>query len=115
MSSLSAADEVAFGASRGLQVHERFETNSRDDTSPVRSTSSSEAKHYSMLRNDAKCIPWTLHRAHLTGLLIFLLSLIITLQIVYRHSENNQGLATATENIHYFWTYGPTAGMWLLL
>jgi hypothetical protein len=55
------------------------------------------------------------HRAHLTGLLIFLLSLIITLQIVYRHSENNQGLATATENIHYFWTYGPTASMWLLL
>lgn len=64
-----------------------------------------------MLQNDTQCIPWTLHRVHLAGLFIFLLGLIVALEIVYWHSEANQGLATATENIHYFWTYGPTASM----
>jgi hypothetical protein len=105
------ADECTSTASGGLHVHDRLEADTRDSTSPVRSPTLSESKHYPMLQNDTKCIPWTLHRAHLTGLLIFLLGLIVGLQIVYRHSEKNQGLATATENAHYLWTYGPTAGM----
>jgi hypothetical protein len=111
MSSTALANESALDASGGLHVHDRLEADTSDGSSPVRSPSLSGSKHYRTLQHDTKCIPWTLHRVHLGGLFIFLLSLIVALQIVYWHSVANQGLATATENAHYFWTYGPTAGM----
>lgn len=40
-----------------------------------------------------------------------LLALIITaLEISYYISQQNQGLLTASEDMHYVWTYGPTLG-----
>jgi hypothetical protein len=103
------ADEAASSDSRGQ--HDRLEADTSDVAGAVRSPSLSGSKTYRMLQHDRMCIPWTLHRAHLTGLFMFLLGLIVALQIVYWHSEANQGLATATENIHYLWTYGPTASI----
>jgi hypothetical protein len=103
------AGELVSSASGGQ--HDRFEADTSDGSSPVRSLSLWESKHHRILQNDTKCIPWTLHKVHLAGLFIFISGFIVALQIVYWHSKANQGLATATENIHYFWTYGPTASM----
>lgn len=57
--------------------------------------------------------PWTLHRISLLGLLLVSVSLIVVLEVLYHVSKDSQGLATTTKNIHYLWTYGPTAGQQL--
>ncbi|KAH0172683.1 hypothetical protein KCU67_g1627, partial [Aureobasidium melanogenum] len=92
-----------------LHLQEPLEAIKRDSTSPIQSSSSSKTGHDSTTQDHPKCISWALHQAHLIGLLVFLLGLIAALQLLYNLSERNQGLATATQNIHYIWTYGPTA------
>lgn len=54
--------------------------------------------------------PWSLRRDVLLGLLVILLAMIIALELLYRVSKRNHGLATLSENERYIWRYGPTAG-----
>lgn len=54
--------------------------------------------------------PWSLRRDTLLGILMILLAMIIALELLYRVSNRNNGLATASENERYLWRYGPTAG-----
>jgi hypothetical protein len=54
-------------------------------------------------------VPWTLRRRSLLGLIAFLVALIVTLEVLYRFSNNNQGLVTAEQDASYLWKYLPTA------
>lgn len=36
--------------------------------------------------------------------------MIVVLEVLNSISQRNQGLVTASENLHYLWTYGPTFG-----
>jgi hypothetical protein len=42
-------------------------------------------------------------------LIAFLVALIVTLEVLYRFSNNNQGLVTAEQDASYLWKYLPTA------
>ena len=37
--------------------------------------------------------------------------MIITLEVLFRISEQRQGLVSTSKDNHFYWTYGPTAGM----
>lgn len=49
----------------------------------------------------------------LVPLSVLLILMIAALEILHYMSQNNQGLVTATEDMHYAWTYGPTFGNFL--
>lgn len=44
----------------------------------------------------------------LSGLLVLMIA---ALEVLHRISQHNQGLVTASEDMHYVWTYGPTSGI----
>lgn len=46
----------------------------------------------------------------LISLSVLLILMIAALEILYYISQHNQGLVTASEDMHYVWTYGPTFG-----
>lgn len=46
----------------------------------------------------------------LISLSVFLVCIIVVLEAFYHISQHNQGLVTASEDMHYIWTYGPTFG-----
>ena len=54
--------------------------------------------------------PTSLRRVTLTILACCLLALLVVLEVLHRISKNNQGLMTVRSDLHYLWTYGPTAG-----
>ena len=57
--------------------------------------------------------PWTplmLQRWVLQTISIVLLTLIVTLEIVLKSSTDRHGFGPVESNLHYVWTYGPTAG-----
>lgn len=46
----------------------------------------------------------------LISLSVFLVLMIAALEVGHYISQHNQGLVTASEDMHYVWTYGPTLG-----
>lgn len=46
----------------------------------------------------------------LASLSVFLILTIAVLELLHHISQHNQGLVTASESMHYAWTYGPTFG-----
>lgn len=46
----------------------------------------------------------------IVSLSVFLILIIILLEVLHHISQHNQGLVTASEDMHYAWTYGPTFG-----
>jgi hypothetical protein len=57
----------------------------------------------------AKFVPWTLRRLSLLGLIAFLATLIVALEVLHYYSNKNQGLVTADQDATYLWKYLPTA------
>lgn len=56
---------------------------------------------------------WTIfyfRRLFLVPFSILLILTIVGLEVLYHMSQRNQGLMTASEGMHYAWTYGPTFG-----
>lgn len=56
---------------------------------------------------------WTPKYLHRTTFIVFAIiftSILIALTVLYSYSQRNQGVSTADPNLHYLWTYGPTAG-----
>lgn len=54
---------------------------------------------------------WTSHclsLPYLVALVVLLSALAVALGALYAVSDNNQGIATSQDDIHYLWTYGPT-------
>lgn len=54
---------------------------------------------------------WTVFYFRLTFLTTFskiLILILVGLEVLYHVSQQNQGLLTASEGMHYAWTYGPT-------
>lgn len=63
----------------------------------------------------AECLhpTWTdfyLRPVFLISLSVFLTSIIAVLEVLHYISQHDQGLVTASEDMHYIWTYGPTFG-----
>lgn len=46
----------------------------------------------------------------LMSLSALLMLMIVALEVLHHMSQRNQGLVTASEDMHYAWTYGPTFG-----
>ncbi|KAL7625202.1 hypothetical protein AAE478_004417 [Parahypoxylon ruwenzoriense] len=66
----------------------------------------------------SESLPWRppyLQRRLLSALLLAFVVLITSIQILLSISRKNQGLTTSQDNIHYIWTYGPTAILSLIL
>jgi hypothetical protein len=61
-----------------------------------------------------RCIPWTLRRTSLLGLIAFLIALIVALEVLHFFSNKNQGLVTADQDASYLWKYLPTASKYNL-
>ena len=60
-----------------------------------------------------KDVLWTplyLRRTTFSLFIFVFVVILIALAVLYSYSERNQGLSTANPNLHYLWTYGPTAG-----
>lgn len=51
--------------------------------------------------------PFYLSRTFYLGTAVVFGCMIAALEVLYRLSEKNQGLATVSQEKHYFWTYGP--------
>lgn len=64
-----------------------------------------QAKNLHLLWTDAYFRP-----QFLISLSVFLICIIAVLEALYYISQHNQGLVTASEDMHYMWTYGPTFG-----
>lgn len=60
---------------------------------------------------EPKWAPFYLRPPFLLGQAAVFVLVIAALEALYRMSERNQGLTTASQNLHYLWTYGPTFGM----
>lgn len=58
----------------------------------------------------------TLNRRRIIcGFLLVHILLIVAVSVLAFYSAHNQGLATAEAKLRYSWTYGPTAGLLLLI
>jgi hypothetical protein len=55
--------------------------------------------------------PLMLQRRVLVTISIALLFLIVSLEIVLKISANRNGFGPIESDLHYLWTYGPTAGI----
>lgn len=53
--------------------------------------------------------PFCLRPSMLIAFMVFTMSLIAALEVVYQVANRNQGLASTSQKEHYLWTYGPTA------
>ena len=53
---------------------------------------------------------WTRSWKAPSAFIVTFLAMLVALEIIYRFSEKDLGLATSIMNRHYLWTYGPTAG-----
>jgi hypothetical protein len=60
-------------------------------------------------RKPRASVPWTLRRLSLLGLIAFLITLIVALEVLHYLSNKNQGLVTADQDAAYLWKYLPTA------
>ncbi|RWA06931.1 hypothetical protein EKO27_g8171 [Xylaria grammica] len=61
--------------------------------------------------------PWNpayLRRRTLVIFPVLFLSFIVTIQVLVRVSQNNDGLATSSRNLHYLWTFGPMTALTLV-
>lgn len=56
-------------------------------------------------------VPFALSRPVLATAFVGFALIFITLQIIDSYARSHYGLATSSSNLHYLWTYGPTAGM----
>lgn len=54
-------------------------------------------------------VPHALKRTSLLAFLIAYLLLIIALAVLFDYSNKHNGIVSSQENLHYLWTYGPTA------
>lgn len=57
--------------------------------------------------------PWSplfLRRTVLSGLVAFLIALMIAIAALFGVSNRDGGLASADQRLYYLWVYGPTAG-----
>ena len=55
-------------------------------------------------------VPLMLQRWVLLTISIVLLALILSLEIVLKSSTDQRGFGPVNSDLHYVWTYGPTAG-----
>lgn len=55
-------------------------------------------------------VPSMLRRGVLISFAITFLLLVTALEIVLRLSDERRGFGPTDSNLHYIWTYGPTAG-----
>ncbi|GAW16084.1 hypothetical protein ANO14919_055070 [Xylariales sp. No.14919] len=61
--------------------------------------------------------PWNpvyLQRRTLFIFPVLFLSFIVTVQVLVRVSQNNDGLAISSRNLHYLWTFGPMTALTLV-
>lgn len=54
--------------------------------------------------------PFHLRRPVLLAAAAVFVLMVVALEVLRYVSERDDGLATVSENMHYLWTYGPTAG-----
>ena len=55
-------------------------------------------------------IPTSLDPRFFLGCAFMFFGMIITLEVLFRVSEQRQGLVSTSKDNHFYWTYGPTAG-----
>lgn len=72
----------------------------RDMAGPKGSSHNTEVCHWH---------PSYLNRPVLATFIITFLALIVSCQVLYYYSNENYGLASSYQGLHYLWTYGPTA------
>lgn len=110
--SLNPADEITIDSCHNLVSSDASEFN--DHASSV--AKGHEISVYQLAEDEDSShrpvhhVPWALRRRHLLCLMVVLVFMIIALEVTQYFSIRNQGLATTTQQIHYLWTYGPTAG-----
>lgn len=56
-------------------------------------------------------VPFVLRQNVLCGFIVFLISILTSLEVVSYIARKNQGLCTVQDSEHYLFTYGLTAGM----
>lgn len=54
--------------------------------------------------------PKMLQKKYLGGFIFGFVTIILIITILFCYSNAHNGLATANQDLHYVWTYGPTAG-----
>lgn len=57
--------------------------------------------------------PWSLRSKFLLGNCLLFAIFIVLLEVLYGISQRHHGLAQSKENMHYLWTYGPTASKYI--
>jgi hypothetical protein len=60
-------------------------------------------------------VPLALRRRSLVAFMVVYIILIIALAILFNYSNHHNGLVSSRANLHYLWTYGPTAGKYTRL
>jgi hypothetical protein len=73
-----------------------------------------EAPLVDIVDNDLPWRPAYLRCRVLSAFGLLFIGLVITLQILLSISNKNQGLASSSSNLHYLWTFGPTAILTLI-
>lgn len=67
------------------------------------------AKHHTSSERVKLWTPRSLSLPYLIAFIILLSALAVAPGALFAVSENQQGIATSTDDLHYLWTYGPTA------
>jgi hypothetical protein len=65
------------------------------------------------LMNNEGWTPFYLRRKTIMFFILIEILILVGLVILYVFDQRNNGLATTDSSMHYFWTYGPTAGQYL--
>ena len=59
-------------------------------------------------------VPIALNRRTLTAFSSTFVVIIIALAVLYNYSNTHNGLGNSNQKLHYFWTFGPTAGIFTI-
>ena len=78
--------------------------------SPIETDTQNQPKSTKSPEVPLSWTPWPLRKLIIVGFVICFVLLAVVLAILFGVSKHNRGLTSSKENLHYLWTYGPTAG-----
>lgn len=95
--------QLPFTSTSKSQFHEHHIVERADDVSDE------EGRSQPATLESTRWTPVFLRVPTLVCFTLLFLAIIVVLQVLLSISNSHQGIATTRNNLHYLWTYGPTA------
>lgn len=105
-------DNLPFGNDgAAIHAHSRGTKSMQSKYTAVFESSSKETVDFPThnQRTNTEWNPRILTRPILLTFAFLSAAVIASLQVIYSYSQRHQGIAQTNDNLHYLWTYGPTA------